>query len=327
MATSDPGAGADDQHVVELHVGQPLVRRAVLLGCVGQSPVGTCHGLVRHPVDPDREGAGTGAGRMRGDLVVRRPADAGGQGLGEQHRGDDGRTRHSEQAPPPTPVEHEQGEAGQCAPHHGGRPEQGQQREGADPDERAEQVVAVRRQRRQVAEATADGLGRTGQCGCDENEDHRQGDPRGRAADLEGREVDDVAALPLDADRKGQRHDDEDGQQRAGPRQHRPRLAADQEAQADPEEGAEQHEVREVAQVHDVGAQPADERELQEQHQRAGQQQPRDRSASGLDAACSVDSTHELNLEGAPRRAARPRRHQSGCSQVVRLRARFAVRS
>ena len=57
--------------------------------------------------------------------------------------------------------------------------------------------------------------------------------------------------------------------------------AGDQEPQTDAEERAEEHEVREVRQVHDVGAEPPDQREFQEQHQCAARDQPPDHAAVG----------------------------------------------
>ena len=52
-------------------------------------------------------------------------------------------------------------------------------------------------------------------------------------------------------------------------------------AKADAEERAQQHEVGEVAQVDDVRAQPPDQRQLQEQHQGATQDQPVDDGVVG----------------------------------------------
>ena len=72
-----PRTCADDEHVVEAHPRQPLVRRAVLLARVGQAPVRARHRLVGHPVDPDRQGSRSRVRRMRRDLVVRRPAHPG----------------------------------------------------------------------------------------------------------------------------------------------------------------------------------------------------------------------------------------------------------
>ena len=69
--------------------------------------------------------------------------------------------------------------------------------------------------------------------------------------------------------------DHEQGEQHRRVGQDRPGLAGDQEAQPDAEEGPQQHEVGEVGQVDDVGPQPADERQLQEQHQRASEDQPK----------------------------------------------------
>ena len=51
------------------------------------------------------------------------------------------------------------------------------------------------------------------------------------------------------------------------------RPACSQEAHADAEKGSQQHEVGQVAQVHDVGAGPPDQRQLQEEHQRAAEKQ------------------------------------------------------
>ncbi len=58
------------------------------------------------------------------------------------------------------------------------------------------------------------------------------------------------------------------------PRQPSRSRPGPQKSQSDAEERSQQHEVREVAQVDDVRSRPADESELDEQHQRAGQHQP-----------------------------------------------------
>ena len=118
-----------------------------------------------------------------------------------------------------------------------------------------------------TAEAAADRLGRPGQDRRAHQEDDRQHQPCGRPGGVEGGEEDDVAPGPVDRHRVEAHPDDEDRQQRRRPRQDRPALAGDQEADADAEERPEQHEVREVGQVHDVGAEPPDQCQLEEEHQ------------------------------------------------------------
>src|SRR5450755_2587512 len=51
-----------------------------------------------------------------------------------------------------------------------------------------------------------------------------------------------------------------------------------EESESDSEERPQEHEVREIREMDDVRAEPADERQLQEQHERAREQQaPSDR--------------------------------------------------
>ncbi len=47
-----------------------------------------------------------------------------------------------------------------------------------------------------------------------------------------------------------------------------------QEADADAEKARQQHEVGEVGEIQDVGGAPADQHELEEEHQEAEEQQP-----------------------------------------------------
>jgi hypothetical protein len=91
----------------------------------------------------------------------------------------------------------------------------------------------------------------------------------GGPARCEAREVDDLRAALVDLDRHREHQPDERSKHEgrgAGDRAFRPR---EQEAETDAEEGAEQDEVREVAQMDDVRAQPADQRELEEEDERA----------------------------------------------------------
>jgi hypothetical protein len=59
-----------------------------------------------------------------------------------------------------------------------------------------------------------------------------------------------------------------------------PAFPADEEARADAEERTQQDEIRKIRQVDDVRAEPADQRQFEEEHEAACQQQSNDRVRS-----------------------------------------------
>ena len=275
MPTSDPGAGADDQHVVERTAVAVRVRRPVDDRGPVELPVRAGHRLMGHAVDRDLHALAVlrvGLG-LRGHLVVRRPGDARRHRLHEQGRDHHAAGRHGQ---PPAATGDHQGETDrhQRAPDDRGRPDERQRGEEADPDQGAHEVPAVRRERLQLSEAAPHDFGRPGQHGRCQREDDRQDHPGRRSGGLERGEEDQVGAGAVDGDREDPHADHEQGEQHRRVGQDRPGLSRDQEAQPDAEERPQQHEVGEVRQVDDVGPQPADQRQLQEQHQRTAEDQP-----------------------------------------------------
>ena len=104
-----------------------------------------------------------------------------------------------------------------------------------------------------------------------------------------------AAAIDLDG------HERDEGDQECERRGREPceiaSLSAREEAEADTEERAEQDEVREVAEVHDLRAELANEDELEEEDEGAAEEDAR---ASGADAGEPV----ALRTDGSqPRRS------------------------
>ena len=160
-----------------------------------------------------------------------------------------------------------------AAPDHRRGAQEGQQRESADTGQAADQVEPVGVQAGQLAEASSDDLARTGHDGRHGEEDQRQRDPGRGAIGPNRGEVQDVRAALVN--RYGK-----EGDERDQPREQDRRPTGEircptctQEAHSDAEEGPQQHEVGQVAQMHDVRAGPADQRQLQEEHQCAAEQQ------------------------------------------------------
>src|SRR5712691_1792532 len=86
---------------------------------------------------------------------------------------------------------------------------------------------------------------------------------------------DQLGAGPIHLHRHGPNENDEERQGGSRPGEQLCGRSGPQEADADPEEAAEQHEVREVREIDDVRTRPPDQRELREQHQEAQTDQPR----------------------------------------------------
>src|SRR5215212_8182532 len=126
-----------------------------------------------------------------------------------------------------------------------------------------------------MVEAGTDNLTGPGHDDRNCEEDHRKREPGLRPGCLQAGEEDHICARPVDGDRvtEDEAHQPEQRDQRVV-RPSRPVLASQQEPEADAEEGAEKHEVREEAQMDDVGAGPSDQRQFEEQHERAAQNQP-----------------------------------------------------
>jgi hypothetical protein len=83
----------------------------------------------------------------------------------------------------------------------------------------------------------------------------------------------DVSARAVDLSRERHNEPEEESDHHGRPREQVRALARPEEADADPEETAQQDEVGEIGQMHDPRAGPADRDQLHEQHQEARRHQ------------------------------------------------------
>ena len=108
----------------------------------------------------------------------------------------------------------------------------------------------------------------------DEQEDDRDAHPLAKQRQPL-RTVQEVAnAEHVDRHREERDEPDQQRQDDRRQRQQAPARVRAEEADADPEEAGQQYEVREVGEVDVVRGRPADQRQLDEQHEEAKQQQP-----------------------------------------------------
>ena len=262
------GPRSDDQNVIEGISGQPKIGRPVNCFALLQLPLRGGHQLVGHAVDADDEHV-----RLRGDflghdLVVGRPAYAGSQRLLQQLADQHQRPCASHE-PAGRGGQHQIEDESDEPPDHRRRMQKAQCRERADAEKRSDQIVAVRRQRRQFAETATHDFGRSGQDDCDHRENDRQCEPGGRTVGFERGEIDDVGAGPFDRDGENKHAHDENAQQRHRYRPYGPAFPADEEARADAEERTQQDEIRKIRQVDNVRAEPSDQCQLEEEHEAA----------------------------------------------------------
>ena len=271
------GPRADDQNVLEGISGQPKIGRPVNSFALLQLPLRRRHQLVRHAVDADQEQVRTRHVDFLGrDLVVGRPAYAGSQRLLQQ-LADQHQRPGASHKPAGRTGQRQIEDEGDETPGHRRRLQKAQRRERADTEKRSDQIIAVCRQRRQFAETATHDFGRPGQDDRDHRENDRQCEPGGRAAGFERGEIDDVGPSPFDRDGEPKHAHDENAQQRHRCRPYRPAFPADEEARADTEERTQQDEIRKIRQVDDVRAEPSDQRQFEEEHEGACQQQSNDR--------------------------------------------------
>ena len=183
----------------------------------------------------------------------------------------DGQQGHYLRGPKPPAKQREEGRRDDDAPDDRRRLEECEPREGRDPEQTTQDVEAVGGEGRERGKGARHPLGdqRHG-CG-DEHEDERQADPDRQS----GRPEDpNQAGAVADLDREESDETQEDRQDdRCLPEVISPR-ARPQEADADAEKARQQHEVGEVGEIQNVGSAPADQHELEEEHQEAEEQQP-----------------------------------------------------
>ena len=149
--------------------------------------------------------------------------------------------------------------------------EERQSREGRDPQQTPQDVEAVGGEGREGGKGARHSLGDQ-RHGCrHEHEDDRQADPHRQGGPPE-EPYHTAAVTHLDGE-----EDDEDQEDREDDGRLPeviPSRPSAQEADADAEKARQQHEVGEVGEIEDVGRAPADQHELEEEHQEAEEQQP-----------------------------------------------------
>ncbi len=260
-------AGADDQDLPGRVGREALVHRLVERVADGSELQ-----PGRDPVDLGDDSTCVGD-RFGVNLVVRRPRrvllrrlDA--ESDDEKHeRHDDG----SDLTGSPGPDGDEQADGGDRPPHHRFGIGERQDGERCHAEQRADEIELVGVEVAEPGERPGDAVPEAGHhCG-DGNEDNGQDDPARRTRRVEAEE-DEVATGDADAHVEHAGQDDEHGEHHRGEEEQRPGTAArPQESGADAEEAAEQHDVGEIGEVQDVGAEPADQGELDEQRQRGSQ--------------------------------------------------------
>ena len=269
---------SDDQHPSGLALDH--VVRLEVVGLLGHAGGHRRQPLVRDAVHRHRPrgAAATVVAAGRRDLVVRRPEVTlvVAQRVEEQHgQRDCERHRHADRL---ASQQHDEDHGDDAEPHQRRRADHRQQRERDDAGQAAEQVEAVGLEARQLAEAAAHDLGRPGGDRGDRQEDAGQHDPDRRTGRADVGEEHQLRRLAVDGDRIGAHEADQTEQHDQRVVRLRPvgqvvtRRA--QEPETDAEERTQEDEVREVREVYEVRAEPADQAQLDEQHERARQNEP-----------------------------------------------------
>ncbi len=143
---------ADDQQFLQLVVGKAEVGSFVDPLALFQLPFGRCHQLMRHAIGLDGDDAVLCRPDDLGvDLVIRRPAHAGRNRL-DQEQADE--RRGIAECHEAAAVFRQQQVQRPCddAPHQRRRLHEAKRRESDDADQRADQIVAIGRQRPQPGE-------------------------------------------------------------------------------------------------------------------------------------------------------------------------------
>ena len=234
-------------------------------------------GLVRNVVRTDREGvarqdAADAVRRLlvrRGHLVVRRPVVVAVGRLDGEQRDD----RNECEDMRTTADEDEQKCRRDRPPRDRRRFEERERREHDDPRNRSENVQAVRIERAEANEDPSDAVTDRSHHGDGQDEDRCELHPARecRPAECAVRR----SVLEPDRNREEQDEADEYGESDGRPREEVRLARGAEESDADAEEACEQDEVRQVREVDVVGGRPADERQLDEEHEKAEREETR----------------------------------------------------
>ena len=146
------------------------------------------------------------------------------------------------------------------------QPGEGQTRERNDSRDRSKDVEAVCLKCRELCEPDGNPVCNSSHGDRSGDEDERQHQPDWQAVRLDA-EIDQVTARSVDAGREADHQTHEERQHdRCPTEQVGPSFGA-KESDTDAEEAPQQDEVGEVREVHDVGACPTDQDQLDEKHQ------------------------------------------------------------
>jgi len=318
--------GADDQHVVQRPPGEMPVREEVEALDLLQR-LDRVRRLVRDVVDGDderpvRADAGDRGLARRvdgGDLVVRRPALVRRGGLDREQCDDADQGGCLPPAQPPAQQPCEDGRRDR-PPRDRRQAQERERGEADDPGDAAEDVEPVRLERAEAHERPRDAVADRARHRDDEQEDDHEARPARQRRDPPAPVQ---LVRPLEGDERDREEQDEADEQRERERREAKEVGAAvgaQEPEPDPEEAREQDEVRQVGEVDVVRRRPADERELDEQHQEAERDEARPqgdvrtlgrprlrRRRGGHDPVAHPRDATSAPAEGAGRACDRPR--------------------
>ncbi len=267
-------ARSDDEHLGIGPVGEPAVD--LLVELLDALLPDRMQRLVGDAVDRDvnqafarREGADAVVGRPD---VVRVSCGL----LEDEHDHCDQRTDIDEGEPRPAATaefESDHQPDGNREPDQRIRAQSGQQAERGDAGERADDVDGVRLEWRHALEQRTEWQGQGRQQRSDEADDERQDqEVLVRRSILRKAEEQLVLGVDLHIELEVEDVEHDQRQQHSERRQPRVKaLAPEDDAQADAQEARNQQEVAEEADVLDVGRDPTDEHQLDEQNRQAGQ--------------------------------------------------------
>ena len=122
-------------------------------------------------------------------------------------------------------------------------------------------------------ETFSDHQARTHHDRCHGGEDQEKRQYGREARRRHGRKVDEIAPGTVDTARQEWREDDQSREQRGEKRALPALWPREEEAEANAQERAQQHDVGKIGQMKHVSAQPSDEQQLGKQHEGAGQEE------------------------------------------------------
>ena len=183
--------------------------------------------------------------------------------------------REKRDALPAPAEEHHQDERRDCAPTDRRQLEERQHREDDNPRDRAEDVEPVSLERCEAPELLCNAVTDRRHHGDGEEKRRAEAHPARQRRPAEGAAR--CSGLELDVGREEQHEADGESEHDRRPPEEIGAAIGAQEAEPDPEEAPEQHEVRQVREMDVVGRGPADQRKLDEEHQETETDEPHPR--------------------------------------------------